>query len=101
MSEKGEEKISLSPTDVLALERTKLANERTALAYLRTFIGMAASGAALLKLFDVPWAHTAATFLLLGAPILLVLGLCRSIRMNHHLKSHDFMKSISRTRETP
>lgn len=40
--------------DWLALDRTKLANERTALAYVRTFIGMEGAALALIKLFDVP-----------------------------------------------
>lgn len=41
----------LSLTDWLAVERTVLANERNILAYLRTFLSCAISGAALIKFF--------------------------------------------------
>lgn len=40
-----------SLTDQLALDRTRLANERTLLAYLRTALGFAAAGATLWRLF--------------------------------------------------
>lgn len=40
-----------SVTDVLALDRTRLANERTLLAYLRTALGFSAAGATLWRLF--------------------------------------------------
>jgi putative membrane protein len=45
--------------DYLAADRTKMANERTLLAYLRTMIGFAASGVALIKILDEPWAVVA------------------------------------------
>ena len=74
--------------DLLAFDRTYLANERTFLAYVRTFVGMMGGGAALLKLFDVVWAHTVAIILLALGPILFVFGLSRFIKMNKHLKEY-------------
>ena len=82
--------------DLLAFDRTYLANERTLLAYVRTFVGLMASGAALLKLFEVTWAHAAALGLLLFAPIILVLGIVRFITIDRRLKNYsasDFSKA--------
>jgi len=39
-------------TDVLAIDRTQLANERTLLAWVRTSLMMLASGVTLIKLFE-------------------------------------------------
>ena len=75
--------------DLLAFDRTYLANERTLLAYVRTFVGLMASGAALLKLFEVAWAHTAAVGLLLLAPSVLVLGIIRFIKIDRRLKNYS------------
>jgi putative membrane protein len=36
----------------MALQRTRLANERTLLAYVRTFLGFLGLGVALISLFD-------------------------------------------------
>ena len=43
-------KSDLALTDILALDRTKLANERTFLTYFRTFIVFLSSGFAIIKL---------------------------------------------------
>lgn len=75
--------------DLLAFDRTYLANERTLLSYVRTFVGLMASGAALLKLFEVAWAHAAALLLLLLAPVVLILGLVRFIKMDRRLKNYS------------
>lgn len=75
--------------DLLAFDRTCLANERTLLSYVRTFVGLMASGAALLKLFEVAWAHAAALLLLLLAPVVLILGLVHFIKMDRRLKNYS------------
>lgn len=41
--------------DVLAIDRTRLANERTLLAWLRTALMMLVSGITLVKLFEGVW----------------------------------------------
>lgn len=78
-----------SVRDLLAFDRTYLANERTLLAYVRTFVGLMASGAALLKLFEVAWAHAAAVVLLLLAPTVLAFGITRFIKTNRRLKNYS------------
>ncbi|MBQ6372013.1 MAG: DUF202 domain-containing protein [Oscillospiraceae bacterium] len=62
-----------------AVQRTILANERTVLAYLRTFIGMIGSGAALLKLIDFGWTRPIAVVLIILAPVILITGIVRYI----------------------
>ena len=42
----------LSTTDILAVGRNKLANERTLLAYTRTFLSFIVAGVALIQFFD-------------------------------------------------
>ena len=74
--------------DLLAFDRTKMANERTFLAYIRTFVVMIASGAALLKLFDVVWAHTAGIVLVITGVIVLVIGIMQYVHMSRHLKDY-------------
>lgn len=75
--------------DLLAFDRTYLANERTLLAYVRTFVGLMASGAALLKLFEVAWAHAAAVVLFLLAPVVLTCGIIRFIKTDRRLKDYS------------
>ncbi len=76
-----------SINDLLAIERTNLANERTLLAYTRTALGLVAAGAALWKLFEVSWARVAgAAFLLLG-PAVMLFGLWRFFRIRRSLRS--------------
>ena len=43
--------------DALARVRTRHANERTFLAYIRTSLAFFAAGARLIKFFDAHWAH--------------------------------------------
>ena len=65
--------------DMLAYERTKMASERTVLAYFRTFIGMEGAAAALIKFFtEYPFLKVIAYILTVTAPILLVFGLVHS-----------------------
>ena len=82
------EKGKYTVRDLLAFERTELANERTFLAYVRAFVGMMASGAALLKLFDVAWAHTTAVVLLILGPCLFAFGLVRFVGVKRRLKRY-------------
>ncbi|MCO6472669.1 MAG: DUF202 domain-containing protein [Melioribacteraceae bacterium] len=74
--------------DYLALERTKLANERTFMAYLRTSLYMVLGGIAFIQLEDfkeIPWAGYAA----LGISIILiVVGLYRYLQIRHRLKNY-------------
>lgn len=79
------DKSNYSVSDLLAIERTNLSNERTLLAYTRTALGMVAAGAALWKLFEISWARVAgAAFLILG-PAVMLFGLWRFFRIRQSL----------------
>ena len=77
----------LKLSDKLALDRTLLANERTFLAYLRTFIGLVGTGAALWKLIDISWAKVISVFLLMAAPIVLIVGIYRYIQTGREIRA--------------
>ncbi|MGV3509482.1 MAG: DUF202 domain-containing protein [Sphingobacteriaceae bacterium] len=68
---------SLSTTDLLAIGRNKLANERTLLAYIRTFLSFIVAGVSLIQFFNVE------TFILLGYAfipvgfLILIVGIIR------------------------
>jgi putative membrane protein len=69
--------LELTTTDHLALVRTKLANERTLLAYFRTFIVLLSSGVAILKLELLSEIRSIGILLLIITPILFLIGLFR------------------------
>lgn len=63
--------------DLLAIERTKLANERTVLSYVRTGFACLAGTLTLVHLFDTPAALWSAAALALGGVALFALGALR------------------------
>jgi putative membrane protein len=69
--------LELTTTDHLALVRTKLANERTLLAYFRTSIVLLSSGVAILKLELLSEIRSIGILLLIITPILFLIGLFR------------------------
>jgi len=68
--------------DYLALERTRLANERTFLAYFRTAIIFMASGFSILQLETLEDIRWIGFFLLVLSPLVLVIGVLRMLRVN-------------------
>lgn len=84
-SQKNKEKVILSTTDLLAVGRNKLANERTMLAYIRTFLSFVVAGVSLIQFFDVR------IFILLGYGLLptgfliLIVGIVRCHRIQKQL----------------
>ena len=58
--------------DVLAIDRTRLANERTLLAWVRTAVMLLVSGMTLLKLFEGVWSLEVLGAILI--PLALVVG---------------------------
>lgn len=78
--------MELKVTDKLAIERTRLANERTFLAYFRSAIVFLSSGAAIVKLKileEIEWVGYA---LIVVGPILLSIGLIRFIYVKRSIK---------------
>jgi len=68
-------------TNYLALVRTKLANERTFLAYFRTFVVFLSSGFAILKLTILSNISVLGYFFIILALIVLTVGIIRFIHV--------------------
>lgn len=89
---------ALSVTDEMALIRTRLANERTFLAYLRTFIGSFAAGVGLIKFTGSPLFVGTGYVLAVLSPVILTIGLCRLFRVRRALEASIFRR-LSGARE--
>ena len=82
------EKIELSKTDALAIERTRLANERTFLAYFRSAIVFLSSGFAIVKIAALSEITDIGYFLMAIAPVLLIIGIYRFFYVKRHLEKY-------------
>ncbi|MCZ7602463.1 MAG: DUF202 domain-containing protein [Melioribacteraceae bacterium] len=84
--------------DYLALERTKLANERTFMAYLRTSLYMILGGIAFLQMEDfkeIIWV----SYVTLGlSVVLLFVGLYRYLQIRYRIKNY-FVAGYESTNE--
>lgn len=79
---------TMTLADELALLRTKLANERTSLAYFRTFVVFLSSGFAILKLEMLQEIKIVGYFLLIIAPLVLLIGLGRFFYVKRKLSKY-------------
>lgn len=80
---------TLKLVDVLALDRTYLANERTLLAYLRSAFALFVAGVSFLKLFPHDlWLQGLGWGFLGLAPLLIVWGVYRSRKSSQHIHSY-------------
>lgn len=78
--------------DWLAIDRTRMANERTFLAYFRTFIVILGSGVAILRVEILEDMLDLGVFLLIVAPIVLIIGLVRFIYVKRHIRKYHSVK---------
>lgn len=80
---------SLKLVDVLALDRTRLANERTLLAYTRSAFALLIAGISLVKVFpeDVTLMILGGSFIIL-APVLLSAGIYRAYRFQQRWQTY-------------
>ena len=83
-------KIELSNTDTLALERTRLANERTFLAYFRSSIVFLSSGFAIIKIDALYEITDIGYFLLAVAPVLFLIGAVRFYYVKRKLRKYFY-----------
>ncbi len=81
--------LPLKLVDILALDRTRLANERTLLAYARSAFALLVAGISLMKVFpqDVNIAILGSVFIGLS-PFLLGFGIFRSYRFQARWKQY-------------
>ena len=76
--------------DYLALERTKLANERTLLSYIRGSIYLVLGGIAFLQLKEFDGLHILGYVSLSLSIIMLLVGVIRFIQLKNRLKKYYF-----------
>jgi putative membrane protein len=74
--------------DYLAIDRTGLANERTFLAYIRTCVGLFATGAALINFVENDVLVFIGYIFIILSPVLFVFGFWRFIRMMRKIKKY-------------
>ncbi|GAA0226498.1 DUF202 domain-containing protein [Metaclostridioides mangenotii] len=73
--------------DYLALDRTKLANERTLLSYFRSFVGTFVAGAGFIKFIgDVIFVCIGIVFIV-SSPAILSIGIYRFFQVRKNLNS--------------
>jgi putative membrane protein len=72
--------------DHLSMERTKLANERTLLSYLRTSLYLVLGGIAFLGMKDLAEIRNLGYFALALSIILFIIGIARFYELKKHLK---------------
>ncbi|NHE56357.1 DUF202 domain-containing protein [Cyclobacterium plantarum] len=78
--------------DFLARQRTKLANDRTLLSYIRTSLYFIVSGTALIKVEDLENVKELGYFSFLISIALLVLGFINFFRLKRKLKKGKYEK---------
>jgi len=80
---------ALKMVDILALDRTRLANERTVLAYARSAFTLLIAGVSLLKVFpqDMNIVMMGSVFIGLS-PLLFGIGIYRSYRFQNRWKHY-------------
>lgn len=86
--------------DYLAIERTRLANERTILSYFRTALALAAGSVTLLHFFDTDAARITGWALLPVALVLLAFGLGRYVRVRRRIQGYARLQQRAESRET-
>lgn len=84
-----EKKPELILRDWLAIERTKLANERTFLSYFRTALFILVSGVTILKIKELHPLLPMGYILVGLSPILLGIGLFRYVKVKKDLGQHN------------
>lgn len=75
--------------DHLALERTKLANERTLFSYIRTSLYLLTAGIGIFQFEDMAHLHGLAWICIIFSVILFFLGIIRFCQMNKHLRNYE------------
>jgi|SRR5690606_29077736 len=77
--------VPVNTNEILALERTKLANERTLLSYIRSSLYLLLGGIGLLQLDDFVRIHWLGYVALFVCVVFLAIGIVRYIVLNRRL----------------
>jgi len=86
-AEVGDDALTFS-NEMLALVRTKMAGDRTALAYLRSTVTLVASGLGLLKFAETPWINA------LGWPVIVVGFIVGIVGLREYLFSRRVFEAV-------
>ena len=92
--------LPLHTNEILALERTKLANERTLLSYIRSSLYLLLGGIALLQIKDFSNIHWLGYIALVVCVIFLAIGIFRFVLLSRRLYKWNrilFVDSVSET----
>lgn len=74
----------------MALERTKMANTRTMLAYLRSAVALFVAGAGLLRFVsEIAWIYSIGIIFIIATPFVLFFGLWEYATMRKRLEKHE------------
>lgn len=90
---KNQEKIILR--DYLALERTRLANERTLFSYIRTSLYLLTVGMGILEIKSIEHLRSVAWICLVVSIILFVIGVYRYYQLKKYLNTYSYKESGS------
>jgi len=87
----------MSLSDYLALDRTKLANERTYLGYMRTFISLLAAGVGFIRFVEIEVAKYGGIALCIISPLFFIVGTYKYFAMKKEIalqeKNNGMIKS--------
>ena len=78
----------MTRSDFLAIERTKLANERTSLAYFRSFVVILSSGLAIIKIDVLHNIIRLGYFFIAIAIMLIVIGIARFFYVKRQIRRY-------------
>lgn len=100
-TEDYENKEDIILRDHLAMERTKLANERTLLSYIRTSLYLFLGGIAFLGMRDFQEIKYLGYFSLCLSVIVLIVGIVRYIQLKKHVKEiyEPFYRKVAKEEE--
>jgi len=79
---------NLTITEELAIDRTKLANERTLLAFFRTFVVLLSSGLAIIKLEFLENIYIFGVVLMIVAVIVFLYGTIHYFKVKKRISSY-------------
>lgn len=90
-TDKKIQKISASSAQsAMALERTRMANTRTLLAYIRSAVALFVAGAGLLKFIsEIVWVYVAGVIFIIATPVLLVVGIREYFTVRKRIDMHE------------
>ena len=89
MKHNEEASADLTLRDYLALDRTKLANERTYLGYMRTFISLLAAGVGFIRFIEIEVVKYVGMLLCFISPLFFIVGTWKYYSMKKEIKKHE------------